>query len=212
MENDYHIIYEDDALLVLNKSARIAVQSEVKEESLEAILKEKCPNLGIIHRLDQRVSGLVIFGKTAFATARLSDYFANQHVDKFYRAVIKGFTLEPNGRLQHWLVKTGNKSKAYTIDVKEGKKSTLNYKTLDKSDRYSLLEIELETGRFHQIRAQFAKIGLPIVGDLKYGYPRNSIDGSIFLQAHKLSFLHPITKERLSFEIDMPESWKKLGF
>jgi 23S rRNA pseudouridine1911/1915/1917 synthase len=133
---------------------------------------------------------------------------------KKYRAVVANAPKEAEGTLTHWLVKNSEqqKSKVFIKEVAHSKKAVLNYKIVQSSNKYTLLDIHLSTGRFHQIRAQLSAIGSPIVGDVKYGFKRTTPDGSIFLQSYHVSFIHPITKENIAIEIDTPELWKKYGF
>ena len=211
----YQIIFEDAEIVVVNKSSGILTQPDkINSHSLLAILAESRPDFYLIHRLDQRVSGLVIFAKTEQSTKQLGKDFQNRNITKKYRAIVANKPLENEAKLTHWLLKdsTKNLSKAYEKEVKNSQKSELLYKVIQSSERYHLLEIELLTGRFHQIRSQLSVIGSPILGDLKYGYKRSSPDGSIFLQSCFLSLNHPTTKKAIQFEIEMPELWKNYGF
>lgn len=204
-------IFEDDDLLVVNKPAGLASQSTANDDfSLLDNLKNVLP----VHRLDQRVSGLILFAKTKDVLAILNNDFKQRNISKQYRAIVAQAPPQPQNTLSHWLLKnaTASKSKVFVKEVAHSKKAVLEYQVVQSSLKYHLLEINLLTGRFHQIRAQLAAIGCPIVGDVKYGYKRSSPDGSIFLQSYALSFSHPTTKELLHFKIDMPELWKKYGF
>ncbi len=209
------ILHEDSEILVVNKPNGIPTQPDKKgSESLLEILSENRPNLYLIHRLDQRVSGIVIFAKTEQSAARLSKDFQARNITKKYRAIVANKPSESEARLTHWLLKDAKKniSKAFENEVKNSQRAELIYKVIQSSERYHLLEIELLTGRFHQIRSQLSTIGSPILGDLKYSYKRSSPDGSIFLQSYHLSLNHPTTKQALQFEIEMPELWGKYGF
>jgi 23S rRNA pseudouridine1911/1915/1917 synthase len=209
------ILHEDPEILVVNKPSGIPTQPDKNgTPSLLEILSENCPNLYLIHRLDQRVSGIVIFAKTEQSASQLSKDFQTRNITKRYRLIVANKPSESEVKLTHWLVKDTKKnlSKAFEKEVKNSQKSELIYKVIQSSERYYLLEIELLTGRFHQIRSQLSAIGSPILGDLKYGYKRSSPDGSIFLQSYHLSLNHPITKQALQFEIEMPEIWEKYGF
>jgi 23S rRNA pseudouridine1911/1915/1917 synthase len=211
----YQIIFEDSEILVVNKSSGIPTQPDKNDNpSLLEILSQERSNIYLIHRLDQRVSGLVIFAKTEHSAKQLSRDFQNRNITKKYKAVVANKPVEADAKLTHWLLKDAKKnlSKAFTKEVKGSHKSELIYKVIQSSERYYLLEIKLLTGRFHQIRSQLSAIGSPILGDLKYGFKRSSPDGSIFLQSYQLSLNHPTTKKALSFEIEMPELWKKHGF
>lgn len=211
----YQIIFEDSEILVINKSSGIPTQPDKNNiPSLLEILSQEYPNIYLIHRLDQRVSGLVILAKTEHSAKQLSKDFQTRNITKKYRAIVANKPVEIDSKLTHWLLKDAKKnlSKAFVKEVKDSQKSELIYKVIQSSERYHLFEIELLTGRFHQIRSQLSAIGSPILGDLKYGYKRSSPDGSIFLQSYQLSLNHPITKQALNFEIEMPELWKKYGF
>jgi 23S rRNA pseudouridine1911/1915/1917 synthase len=211
----YQLIFEDTEIIVVNKSCGIPTQPDKNNiPSLLEIISQERPNLYLIHRLDQRVSGLVIFAKTEKSAKQLNKDFQTRNITKKYRAIVANKPIENEAKLTHWLLKDAKKnlSKTYEKEVKNSQKSELFYKIIQSSERYHLLEIELLTGRFHQIRSQLSAIGSPILGDLKYGYKRSSPDGSIFLQSYHLSFNHPLTKNRIVFEIDMPDLWKKYGF
>jgi 23S rRNA pseudouridine1911/1915/1917 synthase len=211
----YKIIFEDAEIIVVDKPSGISTQPDKNNTpSLLEILSEKCTNLYLIHRLDQRVSGLIVFAKTEHSAKQLSKDFQTRNIIKKYRAIVSNKPTENEAKLTHWLLKDVKKnlSKAFENEVKNSQKSELIYKVLESSERYHLLDIELLTGRFHQIRSQLSAIGSPILGDLKYGFKRSSPDGSIFLQSYHLSLNHPTTKKALHFEIEMPESWKKYGF
>jgi len=201
-------VYEDDYLLVLNKPAGIATQGN--DDLNEYTSKGWQP----VHRLDQRVSGLILFAKNVATNSILQQAFAERKVVKIYKAIVATAPSLPENKLTHWLLKNAalKKAKAYDKPIENGKKAVLEYKLLQSSLKYHLLEIKLHTGRFHQIRAQLAAIGCPIVGDVKYGYKRTNTDASIFLQSNCISFQHPVTKETLAFQIPLPALWKKYGF
>jgi 23S rRNA pseudouridine1911/1915/1917 synthase len=209
------ILHEDQEILVVNKPSGIPTQPDKNGiPSLLEILSENRPNLYLIHRLDQRVSGIVIFAKTEQSASQLSKDFQNRNITKKYRAIVANKPSESEAKLTHWLMKDTKKnlSKAFEKEIKNSQKSELIYKVIQSSERYHLLEIELLTGRFHQIRSQLSAIGSPILGDLKYGYKRSSPDGSIFLQSYHLSLNHPMTKQAFQLEIEMPVLWKNYGF
>ena len=211
----YQIIFEDSEIIVVNKSSGIPTQPDKNNTpSLLELLTQERPNLYLLHRLDQRVSGLVIFAKTELSAKQLNKDFQTRNITKKYRAIVANKTTENEAKLTHWLLKDSKKnlSKAFVKEVENSQKSELIYKVIQSSERYHLLEIELLTGRFHQIRSQLSAIGIPILGDLKYGYKRSSPDGSIFLQSYHLSLNHPVTKKPIQFEIKMPELWRKYGF
>jgi 23S rRNA pseudouridine1911/1915/1917 synthase len=209
------ILHEDNEILVVNKPAGIPSQPDKNgTPSLLEILSENRLNLFLIHRLDQRVSGLIVFAKTESITAELSKVFQSRNITKKYRAIVGNKPVQEQGKLTHWLLKDTQKnlSKAFNKEVKNSQKAELVYQLVQSSERYHLLDIELLTGRFHQIRSQLSVIGSPILGDLKYGYKRSLPDGSIFLQSYFLAFSHPKTNQALEFEIEIPELWKKYGF
>ncbi|MEA5459890.1 RluA family pseudouridine synthase [Arcicella sp. LKC2W] len=209
------ILHEDNEILVVNKPAGIPSQPDKSgTPSLLEILSENYPDLFVIHRLDQRVSGIIVLAKTEISASQLSKDFQTRNVTKKYRAIVANQPKEKAGKLTHWLLKDAkkNQSKAFEKEVENSQKAELKYETVKSSERYHLLEIELFTGRFHQIRSQLSAIACPILGDLKYGYKRSSPDGSIFLQSYYLLFNHPKTKQALQFEIEMPELWGKYGF
>lgn len=211
----YQIIFEDAEIIIVNKSSGIPTQADKNNtSSLFEILSENRSNLYLIHRLDQRVNGLVIFAKNEKSAKQLGKDFINRNITKKYRAIVANKPLENEAKLIHWLLKDSKKnlSKTFEKAVNDSKKAELIYKVIQSSERYHLLEIELLTGRFHQIRSQLSFIGSPILGDLKYGYKRSSPDGSIFLQSYSISLNHPTTKKAIQFEIEMPVLWGKYGF
>ena len=163
--------------------------------------------VGLPHRLDRPVSGIVIFAKTSNALERLNEMFRNGSVDKRYWAITKEAPTEPEKELTHWIERNEkmNKSFAYNKEVKNSKKATLRYKTIAASRMYNLIEVELLTGRHHQIRCQLATIGCPIKGDLKYGAKRSNPDGSISLHARSVEFIHPVSKENIKVIAPVPE-------
>lgn len=200
------VLYEDNHVIIVNKSSSEIVQADKTgdtplSEMVKAFLKEKYNKqgnvyIGVTHRLDRPVSGIVVFAKTSKALARLNDMFAKKDIKKTYWAIVCKMPPQEEGQLINYLVKNEkqNKSYAYDKEVPNSKKSILNYKLIGKSDRYYLLEIDLQTGRHHQIRCQLAKIGCVIKGDLKYGADRSNKDGSISLHARSISFVHPDRK------------------
>ncbi|TFG78618.1 MAG: RNA pseudouridine synthase [Flavobacteriales bacterium] len=205
------VLYEDNHLIAINKRPGDIVQGDKTgdaplSEVVKAFLKEKYDKpgnvyLGVAHRLDRPTSGIVIFAKTSKALPRLNRLFSEKEALKTYWAIVKKRPDKENDRLTHWLKRNPkqNKSYAYPNEIPESKKAILEYRVVKKLDRYFLLEIDLFTGRHHQIRAQLAAIGCPIKGDLKYGYDRSNKDGSIHLHARRLSFIHPVKKEPLDF-------------
>lgn len=211
------VIYEDNHLIVVNKTASEIVQGDKTgdtplSEKVKAYLKEKYNKpgnvfVGVTHRLDRPVSGLVVFAKTSKALGRLNELFKNHEVKKTYWAIVKERPQQEEQRLVHYMTRNEkqNKSYAYDKEVKDSKQAVLSYRVINHSENYYLLEVALETGRHHQIRCQLAKIGCPIKGDLKYGFPRSNPDGSICLHARRIEFIHPVTKEPIKLEAPVPE-------
>jgi 23S rRNA pseudouridine1911/1915/1917 synthase len=201
---------------VVNKSASEIVQGDKTgdtplSELVKQYLKEKYNKpgnvfVGVTHRLDRPVSGLVIFAKTSKALARLNDMFQHGGVKKSYWAIVKNRPKEPEGELVNYLVRNEkqNKSYAYDREVPGSKKAVLCYRQIAQSDNYFLLEVDLKTGRHHQIRCQLAKMGCPIKGDLKYGFPRSNPDGSICLHSRRVAFVHPVSKQEIVLEAPVP--------
>ena len=216
------VVYEDNHIIVVNKTASEIVQADKTgdtplSETVKQYLKEKYQKpgnvfLGVTHRLDRPVSGLVVFAKTSKALTRLNEMFRTSEVIKTYWAVVKNAPKEPEGELVHFLVRNEkqNKSYAYDKEVPKSKKAILDYRLIGRSENYYLLEVDLKTGRHHQIRCQLAKMGCPIKGDLKYGSPRSNPDGSICLHARRIRFVHPVSKELIELEAPLPEGnlWK----
>ncbi len=204
------IVFEDNHLLVINKKAgELAQGDETGDVPLIDSLKEfikirdqKPGNvfLGLVHRLDRPTSGILVFAKTGKALARMNEMFKTREVQKAYWAIVEGKPESQSGRLEHYLKKNpkNNKVTVYTKPTQEAKLAILEYKVLGDLDNYSLLEVDLFTGRSHQIRSQLSFIGHPIKGDLKYGAKRSNPDGSISLHARKISFIHPVKKEELT--------------
>lgn len=211
------VVYEDNHLIIVNKSSSEIVQGDktgdtplvdmVKEYIKQKYQKPGNVFLGVVHRLDRPVSGLVVFARTSKALARLNEMFRTKEVHKTYWALVANCPPSPEGRLENWLVRNErqNKSYAYGKEVPQSKKAILEYRLLDRSDRYYLLEVDLQTGRHHQIRCQLAKMGCPIKGDLKYGASRSNPDGSICLHARRIRLVHPVSKEEICVEAPVPE-------
>ena len=217
------VLYEDNHLIAVNKRAGDIVQGDKTgdiplSEIVKAYLVEKYHKpgeayLGVVHRLDRPTTGLVLFAKTSKALPRLNAAFATkQDVSKQYWALVEKKEIPQEATLTHFLVRntTQNKSYAYPSERPQSQKAILKYKTLASLDHYLLVEITLLTGRHHQIRAQFAALGCPIKGDLKYGAKRSNPDGSICLHARVLELLHPVKKEPLSLIAPLPENFSKL--
>lgn len=201
------IVYEDNHIIVVNKAPGEIVQGdktgdEPLVETVRRYIKQKHAKpgnvfCGVVHRLDRPVGGLVVFAKTSKALARLNEMFRLGQVHKTYRCITRNQPPKISDRLVHYIttVERNNKSYASSQPKKDAKQAALSYRLIGKSDRYFLLEVNLETGRKHQIRVQLAAIGCPIRGDLKYGDKRSNPDGSISLYAHRISFVHPVSKQ-----------------
>ena len=211
------VVYEDNHIIIVNKQSGEIVQGDktgdrplsdiVKDYIKEKYQKPGAVFLGVVHRLDRPVSGLVVFARTSKALTRLNKMFAEGEVHKTYWALVKNAPQKTEDTLTHWLVRNEkqNKSYAYATEKPNAKKAILKYRLIGKSDNYSLLEVQLMTGRHHQIRCQLAAMGCPIKGDLKYGAPRSNHDGSISLQSHRVEFIHPVSKERITVEAPLPD-------
>lgn len=200
------VLYEDNHLIAVNKRPGDIVQGDktgdtplsdiVKQYIKKKYNKPGAVYLGVAHRLDRPTSGIVVFARTSKALPRINKIFAQKEATKIYWAVVKSRPDKSSDTLTHWLVRNPkqNKSYAHSRQVAEAKKAILSYTIIKKLDNYFLLEVLLETGRHHQIRAQLAAIGSPIKGDLKYGFDRSNRDASIHLHARRLSFIHPVGK------------------
>ena len=216
------VIYEDNHIIAVNKTCREIVQGDKTGDTplsdlLKDWLKKKYNKpgnvfVGVTHRLDRPVSGVVIFAKTSKALTRLNEMFRTGAVKKTYWAIVKNRPPKEEDELVNWLVRNEkqNKSYAYDKEVPKSKKAILHYRLIGKSDNYFLLEVDLKTGRHHQIRCQLAKMGCPIKGDLKYGFARSNPDGSICLHARRVRFVHPVSKELIELKAPLPEGnlWK----
>ncbi|NNK60723.1 MAG: RNA pseudouridine synthase [Flavobacteriaceae bacterium] len=215
--SNLQVLYEDNHLIIVNKRAGDIVQGDkTGDQPLSDIVKDyikikynKPGNvfLGVVHRLDRPTTGLVIFARTSKALTRLNKLFVEKAIKKTYWAIVKNKPEKDQNTLVHWLKKNpkNNKSTAYPSEISDGKKAVLHYSLVKSLDNFHLLNIELETGRHHQIRCQLAKIGSPIKGDLKYGFDRSNKDGSIHLHARKVAFVHPVSKEVISVEAAPPK-------
>ena len=216
------VVYEDNHIIIVNKQSGEIVQGDKTgdrplSDLVKDYIKEKYQKpgevfLGVVHRLDRPVSGFVVFARTSKALTRLNKMFAEGQVHKTYWALVQNCPKEHDGTLEHWLVRNEkqNKSYAYDREVPHSKKAVLDYKVIGRSDNYYLLEVNLKTGRHHQIRCQLAKIGCPIKGDLKYGAKRSNPDGSISLLSRSMQFIHPVSKKEISVEAPLPDDnlWK----
>lgn len=211
------ILYEDNHLIVLNKRPGDIVQADITQDKpLSDILcdyiretynKPGNVYVGVIHRLDRPTSGVVCFAKTSKALERMNDVFKNREVRKKYWAVVKNKPPKTEDRLENWMVRVPEKNKSFSYTEKRpnAKFAALTYRLIAELDNYYMLEIELHTGRHHQIRSQLSAIGCPIKGDLKYGADRANPDASIHLHARELSFIHPIKKEQITFIANPPK-------
>jgi 23S rRNA pseudouridine1911/1915/1917 synthase len=210
------ILYEDNHIIAVNKSVAEIVQADkTRDKSLEETIKEYIKSryhkpgdvfLGVVHRIDRPVSGVVLFARTSKALTRLNEMFQEKTIEKIYWAIVREIPAAPSGTLEHYLVRNTktNKSYCYSKEVPGSKKAVLHYRLLASSEYYHLLEINLETGRHHQIRSQLATIGCPIKGDLKYGFPRSNPDAGISLHSRKITLLHPVRDEKISIEAPTP--------
>jgi 23S rRNA pseudouridine1911/1915/1917 synthase len=210
------VLYEDNHIIAVNKSSSEIVQGDKTgdqplSETIKLYLKEKYNKpgdvfLGVVHRLDRPVSGVVLFAKTSKALTRLNEMFRTQEIKKTYWAIVKEKPEQPEGRLEHYLTRNEkqNKSMAYDKPRSDAKKAALSYRMIAQSDTYYLLEVQLETGRHHQIRCQLGKMGCPIKGDLKYGFPRSNPNGGISLHARSVEFIHPVSKEFIQLTAPLP--------
>lgn len=225
MLTENQILFEDNHIIIINKKAGQLVQGDktgdislLDEVKSYIKLKYSKPGnvfAGLVHRIDRPTSGIVIFAKTSKALTRLTEMIKKREIKKTYWAVVKKNEIPETQRLVHYLKKNEKNNKAIIFNTSSAqsgsKEAILTYKIIKKSDHYLLLEIDLETGRHHQIRAQFSAIKCPIKGDLKYGADRSNSDGSIHLLARKIEFIHPIKKENIVLEAPVPENdnlWK----
>lgn len=231
------IIYEDNHIIAVSKTCHEIVQGdktgdEPLGETLKRFIKERDNKpgnvfLGVTHRLDRPTTGVVLFAKTSKALERLNKMFAEGNVHKTYWAIVpnrwkdsesKGDNQQQIAReadLKHWLVRDEKKNRSFAYDrqVPNSKEARLHYRVIAETERYALVEVQLFTGRHHQIRCQLSKIGLPIKGDLKYGAPRSNPDGGISLHSRKANFIHPVSKEEITIVAPVPEDnlWKALS-
>jgi len=216
-KNNLQILFEDNHLLILNKRPGDIVQGDktgdkplsevIKEYIAEKYNKPGAVYLGVAHRIDRPTSGIVVFAKTSKALARLNKLFSERETKKTYWAIVKNMPPKQKDILTHFLVRNSKQNKSYarTKEVQDSKEAILEYTIVKKLDKFSLLEIDLHTGRHHQIRAQLSALGCPIKGDLKYGFDRSNPDGSIHLHARKLIFNHPVTKELVTIIANPPK-------
>ena len=227
------VVYEDNHIIIVNKQSGEIVQGDktgdrplsdfVKDYIKEKYAKPGAVFLGVVHRLDRPVGGLVVFARTSKALSRLNKMFAEGEVHKTYWAIVEKWK-EDSGKwnedrdnwqtVENWLVRNEkqNKSYAYDHEVPHSKKAVLKYRVLATGDHYTLVEVQLLTGRHHQIRCQLSALGMPIKGDLKYGARRSNPDGSISLLSHRIEFIHPVSKEPICLESPVPDDnlWQSL--
>ena len=219
------VIYEDNHIIIVSKESGEIVQGDKTgdtplSDTVKGYIKTKYDKpgnvfLGVVHRLDRPVAGLVVFARTSKALSRMNEMFRKGEVSKTYWAITAQCPQATEGDLEHWLVRNErqNKSYAYDREVPNAKRAKLHYKVLAHSDRYHLLEIQLFTGRHHQIRCQLAHIGCPIKGDLKYGAPRSNPDGGISLLSRHVSFVHPVSQRHIALDAPLPDEtlWQALA-
>ena len=210
------VVYEDNHIIIVNKQSGEIVQGDktgdrplselVKDYIKEKYAKPGAVFLGVVHRLDRPVSGLVVFARTSKALTRLNKMFAEGQVHKTYGAIVKNRPKALEGTLENWLVRNEKQNKSYAYDKERpnAKKALLKYRVIGQTDNYTVLEVNLITGRHHQIRCQLAAMGCPIKGDLKYGAPRSNPDGSISLMSRRVEFVHPVSKETIIVEAPLP--------
>jgi len=216
-KSNLQVLYEDNHIIIVNKRAGDIVQGDkTGDQPLSDIVKayikykyNKPGNvyLGVTHRLDRPTTGIVVFAKTSKVLPRLNKMFLDKKINKTYWAIVKQKPENQKDTLTHWLKKNpkNNKSTAYNHEIKDSKKAILHYKIIKQLNNYFLLEVNLETGRHHQIRCQLASIGSPIKGDLKYGFDRSNKDASIHLHSKKIEFIHPVSKEQISVSASTPQ-------
>ena len=215
-KTNLQILHEDNHIIVINKRVGDIVQGDkTGDKPLSEVVKEYIKDkynkpgevfLGVVHRLDRPTTGIVVFARTSKALARLNEMFSNRETQKTYWAVVKNKPSKSEDTLVHYLKRNekNNTSKAHLKEVPDSKIARLDYKIIKELNTYFVLEIDLHTGRHHQIRAQLASIGSPIKGDLKYGFDRSNPDGGIHLHARKLQFIHPVSKENVTIVAPVP--------
>jgi 23S rRNA pseudouridine1911/1915/1917 synthase len=216
-KSNLQILHEDNHLIVVNKRVGDIVQGDkTGDKPLSEIVKEYIKEkynkpgevfLGVVHRLDRPTTGIVVFARTSKALSRMNELFSNRETQKTYWAVVKNKPNPSNAKLVHYLKRNekNNTSKAHLKEVPESKLASLEYQIIKELTNYTALEIQLHTGRHHQIRAQLAEIGSPIKGDLKYGFDRSNPDGGIHLHARRLNFIHPVSKANIKIIAPTPD-------
>ena len=220
------VLYEDNHIIAVNKTCNEIVQGDKTgdtplSEMVKAYIKDKYNKpvevfLGVTHRLDRPTSGVVLFARTSKALTRLNEMFkSHDRIKKTYWAIVQGAPKQPEARLENWLIRNEAQNKSYIAkpNANNAKIAVLQYKTLVRGENYTLLEIDLETGRHHQIRCQLAAIGCPVKGDLKYGAKRSNPDGGICLHARKIEFIHPVSKQPICISAPVPNDslWQQLA-
>lgn len=216
-KSNLQVLYEDNHIIIVNKRAGDIVQGDkTGDQPLSEVVKDYIKDkynkpgnvyLGVTHRLDRPTTGIVVFAKTSKVLPRMNKLFSDKKVNKTYWAVVKEKPENEKVTLIHWLRKNpkNNKSTAYNHEVKDSKKAILHYEVIQYLNNYVLLEVNLETGRHHQIRCQLASIGSSIKGDLKYGFDRSNKDASIHLHSRKIDFIHPVSKEQITVIAPTPQ-------
>ncbi len=220
------VLYEDNHIIAVNKTCNEIVQGDKTgdtplSEIVKAYIKAQYSKpgevfLGVTHRLDRPTSGVVLFARTSKALTRLNEMFkSHEQIKKTYWAIVQGCPKVPEARLENWLIRNEAQNKSYIAKphANNAKQAVLEYKTLVRGENYTLLEVDLETGRHHQIRCQLAAIGCPVKGDLKYGAKRSNPDGGICLHARKIEFIHPVKKENICITAPVPNDslWQQLA-
>jgi 23S rRNA pseudouridine1911/1915/1917 synthase len=220
------VLYEDNHIIAVNKTCNEIVQGDKTgdtplSEIVKAYIKDKYNKpgevfLGVTHRLDRPTSGVVLFARTSKALTRLNEMFkSHEQIQKTYWAIVQGCPKVPEARLENWLIRNEAQNKSYITKphANNAKQAVLRYRTLVRGENYTLLEVDLETGRHHQIRCQLAAIGCPVKGDLKYGAKRSNPDGGICLHARKIEFIHPVSKENICITAPVPNDslWQQLA-
>ena len=212
------ILFEDNHLIIINKKPGILVQGDITGDiSLIEITKDYIKNkynkkgnvfLGLVNRIDRPTSGIVIFAKTSKALSRMNEILRNREIQKIYWLIISNKFASNNGKIEGWFRKNSKQNKSYFFEsqVTNSKFGSLSYKKLKTLDNYCLVEVELITGRHHQIRCSFSELGYPIKGDLKYGSKRSNKDGGIYLHSRRVEFIHPVSKNKILLEADTPRT------
>jgi 23S rRNA pseudouridine1911/1915/1917 synthase len=216
-KSNLQVLYEDNHIIIVNKRVGDIVQADkTGDKPLSEVVKDYIKDkynkpgnvyLGVTHRLDRPTTGIVVFAKTSKVLPRLNKLFSDKKINKTYWAVVKQIPEKEKTTLIHWLKKNpkNNKSTAYNTEIKDSKKAILHYEVIKQLNNYFLLEVNLETGRHHQIRCQLSSIGSSIKGDLKYGFDRSNIDGGIHLHSRKIEFTHPVSNEDISVLASTPQ-------